>query len=37
MYNMSAAMAGEFVEKAKSMDERIKDLGKNPLFEEGSS
>jgi hypothetical protein len=34
---MSAAMAGEFVEKTKSMDERIKNLGKNPLFKENSS
>lgn len=37
MFNMSAAMAGEFVSQTKSMDERIINLGKNPLFKEGSS
>jgi len=31
MYNMSAAMAGEFVAKAKEMTEIIKALGPNPL------
>lgn len=31
MYNMSAAMAGEFVEAAIEMDALIEDLGPNPL------
>jgi len=31
MVNMSAAMAGEFVEKSTEMTQRIADLGPNPL------
>ena len=31
MFNMSAAMAGEFVEKTTQMTQRIADLGPNPL------
>lgn len=31
MYNVSAAMAGEFVTQAKEMDETIQALGSNPL------
>ena len=37
MFNMSAAMAGEFVNETKLMDELITNLGKNPLFKEGST
>jgi hypothetical protein len=37
MVFMSAAMAGEFVDKTKIMDERITSLGRNPLFKEGST
>lgn len=31
MYNLSAAMAGEFVNAAKTMTEQIYSLGPNPL------
>jgi coenzyme F420-reducing hydrogenase delta subunit len=31
MFNMSAAMAGEFVEAAKEMVERVSTLGPSPL------
>ena len=31
MFNMSAAMAGEFVAAATEMTERIDELGPNPL------
>jgi len=31
MFNISAAMAGEFVEAAKQMTSTIDDLGPNPL------
>jgi coenzyme F420-reducing hydrogenase delta subunit len=31
MFNMSAAMAGTFVEKATEMVQRIEELGPNPL------
>ncbi len=31
MFNMSAAMAGEFVARATEMSERIAGLGPNPL------
>jgi len=31
MYNLSAAMAGEFVAAAKEMTEQITALGSNPL------
>jgi F420-non-reducing hydrogenase iron-sulfur subunit len=38
MFNLSAAMAGEFVRITEEMNERIKTLGPNPLREllEGS-
>jgi len=31
MFNLSSAMAGEFVAAAKDMTETIEDLGSNPL------
>mgnify|MGYP001616816643 CR=1 FL=1 len=31
MFNLSAAMAGRFVEAAKEMTEKIAQLGPNPL------
>jgi coenzyme F420-reducing hydrogenase delta subunit len=31
MYAVSAAMAGQFVEAAKEMTEKIKEIGPNPL------
>jgi coenzyme F420-reducing hydrogenase delta subunit len=31
MYNLSAAMAGNFVEATKEMTAKIQDLGPNPL------
>jgi coenzyme F420-reducing hydrogenase delta subunit len=33
MFNMSAAMAGEFVKAASEMTEKISILGRNPLQE----
>ena len=35
MENMSAAMAGRFVEVAKEMTQRIEEIGPNPLKENG--
>lgn len=31
MFNISAAMAGEFVEATKEMTEKVAELGPNPL------
>jgi coenzyme F420-reducing hydrogenase delta subunit len=31
MYNISAAMAAEFIENTKTMANKIKSLGQNPL------
>jgi coenzyme F420-reducing hydrogenase delta subunit len=31
MYNVSAAMAAEFIKSATSMTELLKDMGQNPL------
>jgi coenzyme F420-reducing hydrogenase delta subunit len=31
MYNLSAAMAAEFIENTKTMANKIKSLGQNPL------
>jgi coenzyme F420-reducing hydrogenase delta subunit len=31
MYNMSSAMANQFVEVAKEMTEKVKKMGSNPL------
>jgi coenzyme F420-reducing hydrogenase delta subunit len=36
MFNMSAAMAGQFVESAKEMVERVSSLGPSPLRSNGS-
>jgi F420-non-reducing hydrogenase iron-sulfur subunit len=36
MFNMSAAMAGEFVAKASEVTEQIAALGPNPLRRSGS-
>jgi len=33
MFNMSAAMAGEFVNKTKEMTAKINEMGANPLRE----
>jgi coenzyme F420-reducing hydrogenase delta subunit len=33
MFNMSAAMAGEFVEKTEEMTELIAEIGMNPMKE----
>lgn len=33
MFNMSAAMAGEFVEKTEEMTKLIEEIGTNPMKE----
>ena len=37
MYNLSSAMAGEFINAVKETTERISIISKNPLFEENQT